>query len=834
MPEEPKTSTLSIITTSKGKKNVMITVQTKKGSDPRPVSEKILSSELVPLLNKTPDDLKDMEVAYEMENGIVRKVWKKGGKWSGETPSHDSSRKPQQHRGQDKYARNNRQQGSRMQSRQAPFQEKEAFHNPYNFVSVLPRNKVINDLGDSEPKGHHAYHDDHWSGWIDIQLTTATPLLMPNAALVSTNEADHKTFPVRVDASGAPYLSPTSLKGMLRSAYEAVTNSRLGVFEKHDSRLAYRMDARKGIEMVPAVVEKGSAGLQLRLLSNNTTIGSNGVPVNGLMYAAWLPRYQKYSSRDHHPKKDKEESQRALHYPDQTLPQHGDRVWVRCEQQQHRSGRFSFLRVTDIRQRTLEEATPTHFQAGIVCITGPNIMNKHEERVFLLTQNDPSLDLTPRLIAGWNTLIENYQRIHADELEKRNKNGDSANDYLGHEPAKTAWSRHIDSRNQTQLKEGSVCYVRVACDNKDYDVLGLYPVTISRDLFPEKPADLLHDSLHSATDYKALSPADRVFGWVHQQGKGAWKGQLRIQQAVCEIGSQAIEHFGNDGVPLAILGEAKPQQTHFYVAHNWQGDPLPDGRERSVGYQERTQGLRGRKVYPHHAHLAGLHEYWLQPEADRTQKPMLYQGKKYYQEYRRPPLQEGSKDKTRDNQNRSILGWIKPETAFSFKIQISNLSSVELGALLWLLNLEKDYYHRLGNSKPLGFGSVHLQVKSMALRKGQDWAEFYQHFLETDTPCLCDINEAQPHIEAYKQAVFEAYGQPFGKKSFEEVSFIKAFKVALRGFRNGLPVHYPRQDEKPNPKGESFKWFVQNEKSRGPHLALPALETERGLPLLNE
>ena len=83
-------------------------------------------------------------------------------------------------------------------------------------------------------------------------------------------------------------------------------------------------------------------------------------------------------------------------------------------------------------------------------------------------------------------------------------------------------------------------------DNKDYNVLGLYPVTISRDLFPEKPADLLHDSLHSATDYKALSPADRVFGWVHQQGKGAWKGQLRIQQAVCEIGSQAIEHFGNE------------------------------------------------------------------------------------------------------------------------------------------------------------------------------------------------------------------------------------------------------------------------------------------------
>ncbi|HEW98077.1 MAG: TIGR03986 family CRISPR-associated RAMP protein [Candidatus Parabeggiatoa sp. nov. 3] len=831
MPEEPKTSTLTIITTTKGKKNVMITVPTKKGSELRPVTEKTLTSELVPLLNKTPDDLKDIEVEYEMEKGIVRKVWKKGGEWSGEIASYASPRKPQAR--QDRSARN-RPQG--MQPRQAPFQDKEAFHNPYNFVSVLPRSKVINDLGDSEPKGHHAYHDDHWSGWLDIQLTTATPLLMPNAALVSTNEADHHTFPVRVDTNGAPYLPPTSIKGMLRSAYETVTNSRFAIFEKHNSPLAYRMDARKGIEMVPAVVENGSSKLQLRLLSNNTTIGSNGAPMNSVMYAAWLPRYQKYSSRDQHPRTDKEESKRALRYPDNTLPQHGDKVWIRCDQQQHRSGRFSFLKVTDIQQRRSGETAPSSFQAGIVCITGPNIMNKHEERVFLLTQNDPSLDLTPSLIAGWDSLIENYQHIHADELRKRKTDKRNPNDYLGHEPGKTGWSRHIDPHNQSQLKEGSLCYVRVAhADNEDYQVLGLYPVTISRDLYPEKPANLLHESLHSATDYKALSPADRVFGWVHQQGKGAWKGQLRIEPAQCEVGSQAIEHFGNDGVPLAILGEAKPQQSHFYVAHNWQGDPLPDGHDKSVGYQKRTQGLRGRKVYPHHAHLAGLHEYWVKPETDRTQKPMLYQGKKYYQEYRRPTAVEGSKNKTRDIQNRSILGWIKPETAFRFKIQISNLSSVELGALLWLLNLDKDYYHRLGSSKPLGFGSVHLQIKNMGLRKGQDWVDFYQDFLETDRqPCLCDINEAQPHIEAYKQAVFEAYGRPFGKKSFEEVSFIKAFKVALRGFRNGLPMHYPRLDEKPNPNGETFKWFVQNEKTRGPHLALPALETERGLPLLSD
>ena len=544
MPE----SKLTIRTTQQNKTQVMITVATRNGNEQRAVNEKILSSELVSIFKKNPDALNNYEVEYECEKGKhISKVWKKGGE-SGD------------------------------------------FHNPYNFVPALPRDKINNDLGDHEPKGHHAYHDNHYSGWLEVELTTATPLLIPDAAQVSTNRDEHKTFSVRVDADGVPYLPPTSIKGMLRAAYETVTNSRFGVFEKHEDRLAYRRNGKK----------------------------------------------------------------------------------------------------------------------------------------------------------------ERY-------------------------------------------------------------------------LFA--PKDLLPDSLHLATKYEELSPADRVFGWVNQNKdseKGAWKGQLRIGTAQCEQGKEAIAaDFGDDGVPLTILGGAKPQQTHFYVANDKQGKPLKS-KTKADGYKNRKQGLRGRKIYPHHAHLAGLNDYWLQPREDRTQKPVAHKGKKYYQEYRRPTLRDKGKDKTRDNQNRSILGWIKPETKFSFKIQISNLSSVELGALLWLLSLEDNYYHRIGSAKSLGFGSVHLKIKNMELQTGQDWARFYENLSESK---IAPAN-AEEHIQAYKKAVKEAYG-----KHFDNVSFIKAFKVALRGFKNGLPVHYPREEEKPSPKGENFKWFTENERKH--HLALPSLESEEGLPLLN-
>jgi hypothetical protein len=105
------------------------------------------------------------------------------------------------------------------------------FHNPYNFVPSLPRDDVAGDLGDRNPlkigMGHGVYQRDRWSGRISVKLTTKTPLLIPD---IFDSEVDaHKTFPLRLGADGKPYLPPTSIKGMLRSAYEAVTNSRLGL-----------------------------------------------------------------------------------------------------------------------------------------------------------------------------------------------------------------------------------------------------------------------------------------------------------------------------------------------------------------------------------------------------------------------------------------------------------------------------------------------------------------------------------------------------------------------------------------------------------------------------
>lgn len=355
--------------------------------------------------------------------------------------------------------------------------------------------------------------------------------------------------------------------------------------------------------------------------------------------------------------------------------------------------------------------------------------------------------------------------------------------------------------------------------------------------------NLLDKSLRPATSIGDLSPADRVFGWVRADGDGpsdrqsndrrvAARGSLRIGPVTClsDI-TDAVESFAPPGVPLAILAAPKPQQGRFYVAASPNGEAQSDGCSKAEAGYSPGKGLRGRKVYPHHKHLPADH--WNNPTEDRTQNGVGELAPR--QEYRRP---KANKQEQRDDQNRSILGWVKPGAQFAFDVQVQNLSQVELGALFWLLKLPPDHFFRLGGGKPLGFGSVHLSIDECDVRTGDDLITRYSTW--NTPPAAADPTDRA--IQAFQQAVVETYPPTAPDGGFEEVSFIKAFLVACRGYQTApgnstsLPIHYPRatangQPGPPSPDGESFKWFVANEQ-KGARYALPDLAGDVGLPTL--
>jgi CRISPR-associated protein (TIGR03986 family) len=290
----------------------------------------------------------------------------------------------------------------------------------------------------------------------------------------------------------------------------------------------------------------------------------------------------------------------------------------------------------------------------------------------------------------------------------------------------------------------------------------------------------------------------------------------------------ALERFGEPGLPLAILGQPKEQQARFYIAQSLEGGAQENGlRKEEAGYHS-DKGLRGRKVYPHHAGLPADH--WRDPLTDRTQQAT--QG--HFQEYRRP---RAAGQEQRDNQNRSIHGWVKEGTAFTFDLHVTNLSRVELGALLWLLSLPPEHFHRLGGGKPLGFGSVRLEVDQQhtALHDGAGWQDFYRT-LDAASPTPVDQQGA---IRAFEEAVRSASG---GGGALHQVPFIAAFLKMASGF-SSLPTHYPRARQPgqagsvpPHPEGQAYEWFVANERTGaqgGPRVALRDLANDPGLPMLD-
>ena len=662
------------------------------------------------------------------------------------------------------------------------------FYNPYNFIPTPPRDKTNTELDDRKPMGHGKYHQGYWSGNIAVTLKTKTPLLIPDASNATEDSNEHKTYDIRQDSQGKPILPITSVKGMLRSEYEAITNSRYGIWQKHEDRLAYRMSA-KSDNILPARVEKNNDRLFLRVMDNNSLVGKT----------AKLKRYDKNSSLE-----DAGESRAATRYQSsKTLPKHGDAVWVKLDK-------------SKVKQIIPYEQTPDDmsWKKGWVCVTGANIQDKMNERVFLENTSDELILVTPEIKSLWEELIKNYQQTHIKDLKTRQRQGKKPSDYLGHKSVDTAWSKHIWDKNELKFDEGTLCYVEF--DDRG-EIIAIQPVTISRRLYTFSPEKLLDKSLKPPTKMDELSPADRVFGWVKQKGNGSYKGNLRINSMSCDT-KNSILSFGKDGFPLNILGKPQESQAKFYQAQDKEGTPLSNGIQKEEGYSNQNQGLRGRKVYPHQ-NLPDNH--WDNPTQNRTHED----NNGHHQEYYRP-------DSEKDDQNRSIKAWVKQATIFTFNIDITNLSTVELGALLYLLSLEENHYHRLGGAKPYGFGSVSLTIDwdKSDLRMGEGWKEYYSSLLNETSH---GNDKAKETIDTYQNAIKEAYSK--NNQEFTEVSFIKAFEVYTRGYQDNLPTHYPRLQANPNNNKKIFDWFVENDANRnegdGFKLALPELAIEKGLPL---
>ena len=95
---------------------------------------------------------------------------------------------------------------------------------------------------------------------------------------------------------------------------------------------------------------------------------------------------------------------------------------------------------------------------------------------------------------------------------------------------------------------------------------------------------------------------------------------------------------------------------------------------------------------------------------------------------------------------------LKSGTKFNGRIRFENLSEIELGALLFALELPEKHYHKIGMAKPLGLGSIKITPELILTeRNGKD--NRYEKLFDNDNWYLAESNS---NTQEFKNK-FEAY-----------------------------------------------------------------------------
>ncbi len=635
------------------------------------------------------------------------------------------------------------------------------FLNPYNFVRYLPAPTIAaNDpdaqlLGRCPPPPHDRYVG--LTGRITCRLETVTPLFISDSheikvtkvRLPDGREVEHKSYRF-FQYGGRDAIPATGLRGMVRSLFEAVTNSPFSVFDA-DEQLEYRIDPAEARRFKPGIV---------RTLPQDDHPGTIA-----LCDEAKAGAYYRNSSYN------------VL-----------DNSW-RCGEEAYAivgKTKNNVPKVETIsRERRPLETDGRPVRHGWVKVTGQTIDTKCNESFFYFT-GDPDKAKT----VTFNAERENdFNTVLHAQLHER----------------KEDFHSQIQSE---RLSPGNLVYVELApVDDKKVRNIAL--ARVARLRYRHAIGDFLPDHLKPSEHYDQLDIASRVFGWVRatrdedRNARVAYAGRVRFTHAT--LTEDDDKGVYDSELSLAILGEPKPTTTLFYLRKKngeWSEDERKKpGAAETIGYDGPNE-LRGRKFYRHHGAALNRLEY------ERA----------------------GNRN---DHQNRSVRGVRAPGNVFEFAIDFHNLAPVELGALLWTLNLSNEgCFYRLGYGKPLGFGSARMTVEKIELF---DFRQRYQS-LNALGPQKSILVE-EDWFERFELAMHRCYGRPLG-----DLANISDLYVLLRELpkAQSTHTHYPRTAIRPDPEGKNFEWFVANKAKStkpdkaGPNLPLESPGNERGLQLLEK
>lgn len=700
------------------------------------------------------------------------------------------------------------------------------FYNPFHFVPIEKRNREQQHFSLERKKFANGKLPDHlrhdrfaagtFSGRLVVKLTTVTPVV------VGGEQTPKKGEPALVkpyEVDGRPAIPASTLRGLVSSVAEAASNSALRVLD--DRLYSYRRPMAAPLSAIGMIVRHAS-GLHLKPLALPSLESSDGgqsflvpprfrrvfpVPQFKVFFGdARMIRRDDFLYRTH------VDGDAPIPFQVKQLAYRGDSV--PSDPSLHiKAGRFAIAQDADSSAAPRPGYNRVLGCSGIRSASMPG-NKKHE----LWIPENPTTQPLPIL----DSALKRFADLCDERTEESIGRGAEGEAVLPYQPRGTRRNSGEHSSEEKpkgvddavwaerfRLKPGDLVYFDVDERGNVTEIAlssiwrGRVEQRVMKDVdgkqVPKVEAAGAHafvrevdkELLPFSPERETISLVEQMFGFVEEMPRDADEtalglgSRLRFANAYLRDGVKGEDVLEENLVTLRILSSPKPPSPALY----FKTKKPPSGAIPKLKLSPELHAPQGRKWYLHQRQDA-------QELSWKTTDP----GKNKDQKNRVRPIRSG--------------------VDFFFHIDFDNLTRTELGLLVYALEPGAGFHHKVGMGKPLGLGTVKLQVAGFfpvdrqsrysveGLRRGRYGAA---HGLQLPLPSRYGFEaNAQPAPENVLATLKSEL------LASNLISPACSKSLALLGDYEHAPtakeVSYPLTSSQTDKEAEHFKWFMSNER----------------------
>ncbi len=580
---------------------------------------------------------------------------------------------------------------------------------PYNFVPL--NDKEVHSDFDIYSTPFDKYHERKYTGYISLNILTKTPIFLRDLLTIEESKeidllneelkslgTDSSEFITKYErkmeiiknfyspGDGIFKISGSSLRGLIRNIVEIVSYSKIGFIDKY-RKFHYRAMADRSWDLKTKFTEEMLAGDRNIGFYQNVKAGY--LIKDGMDYKMKTVNSPNPNCQFFRVEEDTVITSGVLTNKMSQLNLDGKR-------EKNPSYKFGFKKVKFTFQPYQKHATysqPLLFSKvnSIFNFTDPAAPATAHEGVLVHTGWIPSRNRGKHLHwvmgkASNNTIeflpgvVENYKND-----EGRDKN-----------------SNLLDWFGKFNVSEVPCFYLEENGKVKSFGHTGIFRLAYERSISEFIPYNHL--------DIKIRDITEAIFGNETQ-----FAGRVFFEGAKF---SKSESHDPlNSPTYLKTLSNPKPTTFQHYIV---QKEIVPKYLEsRNINTNGNFQGLEGLKDY--------------------NSTDISIRGNKFYWHKENINFSADVEDIEKHLNQLTKAACIDKGTTFTGRIRFENLSDVELGALLFALDLPSGCCHKIGMGKPLGLGSIHISPTlhlsnryNRYTKLDNEWSNYLPESKETD------------------------------------------------------------------------------------------------------